>query len=160
MLQGQDRNLRAPGTKLDCVGWASVSTQPDLSLTGIPKTILVVEDEVLVRLVIAQYLRECGYRVHEAAGADEALQVLEAPEVSVDIVFSDVQMPGSLDGFGLARWVRAHHPGIRVILTAGVERSADVAAMLCEAGPLLAKPYEPKTVVDRIKQLLAKAGRV
>lgn len=137
-----------------------MSTQPaDLDLSSQPRTILVVEDEVLVRLVIAEYLRECGYRVHEAASAEEALSVLQAPEVAVDVVFSDVSMPGSMDGFGLARWIRSEKPGIQVILTSTVDRSAQVAGMLCEAGPLLEKPYEPVAVIDRIKQLLAKAAR-
>jgi CheY-like chemotaxis protein len=137
-----------------------VSTLPaDLALGATPQTILVVEDEVLTRLVIAEYLRECGYKVHEAANADEAVAVLEAPEVSVDIVFSDVLMPGSMDGFGLAKWIRARRPEIAVILTSSVDRSADIAGMLCEAGPLLEKPYEPHGVVDRIKQLMAKALR-
>jgi CheY-like chemotaxis protein len=122
-------------------------------------TILVVEDEVLVRLVIAEYLRECGYKVHEAAHADEAIAVLQAPEVSVDIVFSDVVMPGIMDGFGLSRWVRDNRPEVEVILTSSIDRSADIAGTLCEAGPLLAKPYEPHGVVDRIKQLIAKNGR-
>ena len=124
-----------------------------------PQTVLVVEDEVLIRLVIAEYLRECGYRVHEAANADEALAVLEEPNVAVDIVFSDVIMPGSMDGFGLARWIRAHRPQIDVVLTSGIDRSAEIAGVLCEAGPLLEKPYEPQSVVDRIKQLLARVGR-
>ncbi len=123
------------------------------------QTVLVVEDEVLIRLVIADYLRECGYRVHETANALEAVAVLQSPDVSVDIVFADVQMPGDMDGFELARWVRARHPGMRVILTSGAERSADIAATLCEAGPLLDKPYEPQGVVERIRQLMAKAGR-
>ena len=123
------------------------------------KSILVVEDEVLIRLAIAEYLRECGYKVHEATHAAEAVAVLESPEASVDIVFSDVVMPGEMDGFGLARWVRANRPGVEVILTSTVDRSAEVAGMLCEAGPLMKKPYEPQSVVERIKQLLAKAGR-
>ena len=115
---------------------------------------------MLIRLVIADYLRECGYRVHEAANADEAIAVLESPEVMVDIVFSDVIMPGSMDGFGLARWVRSNRPQIDVVLTSGIDRSAEIAGMLCEAGPLLEKPYEPQSVVDRIKQLLARVGRI
>lgn len=122
-------------------------------------TVLVVEDEVLIRLVIADYLRECGYRVHEAVNAEEAVSILQSPEVSVDVVFSDVEMPGAMDGFGLARWIRTNKPGTEVILTSGVERSADIAATLCEAGPLLRKPYPSKDVVDRIKQLTAKARR-
>jgi CheY-like chemotaxis protein len=120
--------------------------------------VLVVEDEVLIRLVIADYLRECGYRVHEAANAAEAVAVLESGTVAIDIVFSDVLMPGDMDGFGLARWVRSHQPNVRVILTSSVERSADIAATLCEAGPLLEKPYEPHGVVDRIRQLIARSN--
>jgi CheY-like chemotaxis protein len=123
------------------------------------QTVLVVEDEILIRLVIADYLRACGYRVHEAASAEEAVVILQSPEVSVDVVFSDVEMPGSMDGFGLARWVRANKPGMQVILTSGAERSADIAATLCEAGPLLKKPYPSQDVVDRIRQLMAKAKR-
>lgn len=123
------------------------------------QTVLVVEDEVLTRLVIADYLRECGYRVHEAVSADEAIAILQSPEVSVDVVFSDVEMPGSMDGFGLARWIRANKPGMQVILTSGAERSADIAGTLCEAGPLLKKPYPSHDILDRIKQLAAKARR-
>lgn len=123
------------------------------------QTILVVEDEILVRLTIADYLRECGYKVHEAVNAREALAMLQSPYVAIDIVFSDVQMPGDMDGFGLARWIRANKPGVQVILTSGVERSADIAASLCEAGPLLMKPYPPQDVVDRIRRLSAKFYR-
>ena len=138
-----------------------MSTSPaDLAPRPSPeRTILVVEDEVLVRLVIAEYLRECGYRVHEAAHANEAIAVLESPDVTIDIVFSDVVMPGDLDGFGLARWVRANRPNVEVILTSTIDRSAEIAGMLCEAGPLLTKPYEPQGVVERIKQLIARADR-
>lgn len=124
-----------------------------------PSTILIVEDEVLIRLVIAQYLRECGYKVHEAANAAEAIAVLGSPEVLIDIVFSDVLMPGEMDGFALARWIRANKPGIEVILTSGIDRSAEMAGMLCENGPLLRKPYEPQSVMERIRQLFSKARR-
>ena len=132
-----------------------VTPKPGTSL----QTILVVEDEILVRLAIADYLRECGYKVHEAVNAQEALAMLQSPEVAIDIVFSDVQMPGDMDGFGLARWIRANKPGVQVILTSGIERSADIAASLCEAGPLLMKPYPPQDVVDRIRRLSAKFHR-
>jgi CheY-like chemotaxis protein len=138
------------------VSIASKSLTPEPTTPS--PTVLVVEDEVLIRLVIADYLRECGYRVHEAADAAEAVAVLESGTVSIDIVFSDVQMPGEMDGFGLARWVRAHQPKVRVILTSSVERSADIAATLCEAGPLLEKPYEAHGVVDRIRQLIARSN--
>ena len=81
-------------------------------------TVLVAEDEILVRTVIAAYLRDCGFDVVEAGNADEAVRVLEAG-TRVDIVFSDVNMPGRLDGFGLAQWLRRKRPGLKIILTSG-----------------------------------------
>lgn len=75
-------------------------------------TILIVEDEVLVRMTIADYLRECGFQVAEAGSADEALSILNS-EMPVDLVFSDVQMPGTMNGFGLAHWIRQHRPDLK-----------------------------------------------
>jgi len=124
------------------------------SLAG-AECILVAEGEVLVRMMIAQYLRDCGYKVIEAASTDEAVTVLDHRDLSVDIVLSDVEMPGRLDGFGLSQWVRQHKPGLHVILVGTPMRAADVAADLCESGPMLAKPYEPQVVVDRIRRLLS-----
>lgn len=117
-------------------------------------TVLVIEDEVLVRMVIADYLRECGFRVVEASTADEGMRVLKTNE-RVDIVFSDVQMPGSFDGFELAQWLRRERPGVKVILTSGVTRAASAAGELCEDGPLIPKPYTPQQVERRIRALLA-----
>jgi len=119
------------------------------------ETILVVENEVLVRTVIAQYLRDCGYRVIEAVSADEAIVVLKQPELVVDVIFTDIDMPGAMDGFGLARWVRSNCPGPEIILTGTVPRAVDAATQLCEENGTVPKPYEPQTVHDRIKRLLA-----
>lgn len=119
-----------------------------------PPTILVVADEVLLRMALSDYLRECGYTVVETSDADEAITVLEA-NVPVDIAFSDVAMPASLDGFGLAQWIRRERPGIKVILTSGVARSAKAAGELCEHGPMLAKPYEHADLERHIRALLA-----
>src|SRR4051812_34133232 len=84
--------------------------------------LLVVDGDVLSRLVIAEYLRECGYRVREAADFDEAKQALAASHVQTDLVLCDVHTPGtSTDGFALARWMREHHPDVKVILSSGAE---------------------------------------
>ncbi len=120
-----------------------------------PPTILVVEDDVLVRILVAAYLRECGFDVIEANSADEAIRVLQAG-VRVDIVFSDIQMPGSMDGFGLAQWVRRERPGLKIILTSGAARTAKAAGDLCETGPILAKPYDHAELESRIRALLAR----
>jgi CheY-like chemotaxis protein len=122
-------------------------TQPPAS------TLLLVEDEVLIRMNISQYLRDCGYKVIEAASADEALQVLQSDH-AVHLVLSDVEMPGTMDGFGLAQWVRKNKQGVKVILAGTPERAADTAAELCEDGPTLSKPYEPQALLDLIKRQL------
>lgn len=117
------------------------------------ETILVVEDDVLIRMPIAQYLRDCGYRVVEAANADEAMTVLLHRETPVGIVFSDIEMPGALDGFGLAKWIREHRPGLDIILAGTVPRAVESAKELCEEGHL-PKPYEAQVVHHHIRRLL------
>ena len=81
-------------------------------------TVLVVEDEVLVRLAVARYLRGSGLQVLEAANGAEAVAILSA-DIAVDVVCSHVQMPGDLNGFALARWVRSNRPSIQTLLTSG-----------------------------------------
>jgi CheY-like chemotaxis protein len=122
------------------------------------ETILIVEDEVLIRFDVADYLRGCGYRVIEAGNASEAMAILQSGH-RIDLVFTDVQLPGSMDGFALARWVRMHQPEIKVILTSGAARSAQVAGHLCEDGPLEKKPYEPQQLLERIRATLARVRR-
>ena len=118
------------------------------------QVVVVVEDEILIRMVIADYLRGCGYRVIEAASADEAMVILQHKELEVDVVFSDIDMPGSMDGFELSKWLRANRPGVDVILAGSVARAADAAGELCDSGPV-PKPYEPQLAADRIRQLMA-----
>ena len=94
---------------------------------------------------ISQYLRDCGYKVIEAASADEAMTVLKHKDTIVDLVFSDIEMLGAVDGFGLASWIRENRPGLDVILTGTVQRSVGAARTLCEEGPI-PKPYDSQTV--------------
>src|SRR5258708_34300708 len=88
----------------------------DESVPASPPKILVVEDEILVRTVIAAYLRDCGFDVVEAGNSDEAGRVPEAG-IRVDIGFSDIHRPGSLDGFGLVQWLRRERPRPEIILS-------------------------------------------
>src|ERR1700722_11897110 len=81
-------------------------------------TVLIVEDEMMVRMPIAEYLRDCGYNVVEAGNASEAIAVMKAGD-AVNLVFSDIRMPGKMDGFGLAEWFRSHYPNVPVLLTSG-----------------------------------------
>ncbi len=115
-------------------------------------TILVVEDDVLIRTVVAAYLRDCGFDVVEAGDAGEAIRVLQS-EIRIDIVFSDVNMPGDMDGFGLAQWIRHERPRLQIILTSGTARTA---GDLCEHGPFLDKPYDHAELERQIRAALAR----
>ena len=123
-----------------------------------PPTILVIENDVLIRMAVSAYLRECGFKAIEATGADEATRILETG-TRIDVVFSDVSIPGQVNGFGLAQWIRRKRPEIKIVLTSGVKRSAENAGELCEHGPILAKPYEHRDLERRIRVMLAREAR-
>ena len=115
-----------------------------------PDTILLVEDEVLVRLMIADKLRDAGYTVIEASSAQEALEVLRHSSVAVQLILSDVQMPGALEGVGLARKVRSEYPAIKVVLTSGNLTALDWT----DHDGFFPKPYNPDRLIQHIKTLL------
>jgi two-component system, response regulator PdtaR len=124
---------------------ATKGSQPDNKAKPDPTTILVVEDEVLVRTLIADQLRNAGYSVIEAADADEALALL-AHTFNVTVVLSDVQMPGSLDGVGLARVVRSVYPALKILLASGQSTAVDTI----EHDGFFSKPYDVAEIVKRI----------
>lgn len=107
--------------------------------------ILVVEDDALLRLAVADFLRDAGYSVIEARSAAEAMSSFEQSN-EVDLVFSDVQMPGDADGLDLARWLGAHHPNVPVLLTSGIYLSAEEG--------VIPKPYDLADVEALIGRLL------
>jgi two-component system, response regulator PdtaR len=113
------------------------------------RTILVVEDEVLVRMMIADQLRNAGYKVFEAAGAEEALDLL-AHTTAVKVIFSDLQMPGSVDGVGLVRAVRSKYPGIRILLTSGQVSIVDGV----DHDGFFPKPHDVTRIISHIDSLL------
>jgi DNA-binding response OmpR family regulator len=122
------------------------------------QSILVVEPELPVRQPLAEYLRECGYKVFEAVDGEEAMAILTADSVRVDVVLCDVASPGRVDGFGLGQWIRANSTA-KIILTGSVESAAEKAADLCQDGPVLQKPYHHQTLVETIEKLLAQHQR-
>lgn len=122
-------------------------------------TILVVDSKVLVRMVLADYLRSCDYRVFEAASADEAKLILEEGGLRIDVAIVEVELHGASDGFTLAHWIRANKSSIKIQLVGTVSKAANAAAELCEEGSVLPSPYTHQSVVDRIKRLLATAER-
>ena len=118
---------------------------------ALPLTILVVEDEVLVRITTAEELRLAGSTVVEAASGAEALKVLQA-SVHIDLLFTDVHMPGTIDGLALAAQARRLFPSLKVMVT-----SAHVPAWPSPglADEFVGKPYAFHRLIARIKTLLA-----
>jgi CheY-like chemotaxis protein len=117
-----------------------------------PETILFVEDEALVRMDMAEFLRECGYRVHEATNANEAVQALES-KFAVDLVFTDINLPEGRDGLELAEWVFNNRPGVRVLVTSGGAPRGDIPRTV---EPVLIKPYTGRDLLDRVRRALEK----
>jgi two-component system cell cycle sensor histidine kinase/response regulator CckA len=118
-------------------------------------TVLVVEDEALIRWLLSDYLIGCGYCVIEAGSGDEAIEVLRETRVMVNVVVSDVMMPGATDGFALALWARKKRPEIKVILTSAIAKFTDAADASTFEGTIIPKPYDPAKLERRIKALLA-----
>ena len=113
--------------------------------------ILVVEDETIIRMGAVQMLEEAGFAVVEARNADEALEVLEV-RTDVRAVFTDINMPGTLDGMRLARMVRGRWPPIHLIVTSGlISPNKDD---LPPSGRFIRKPYNPAHVVATLRELL------
>lgn len=108
------------------------------------KTILVVEDDRDVREVALAILDEAGYRVLAAATGDDAYRLLLAhPDVQIDVLFTDVVMPGRLDGVDLANAARALRPRLRVLYATGFANLVRANRDRDLRGPLLRKPYRP-----------------
>lgn len=115
--------------------------------------ILVVEDELLVRMIVSDCLRDAGFDVIEACNADEAILVLHS-NVGIDLVLSDVRMPGSMDGLQLLRYAREVFPDLPFIITSGHLQAHD--ALAGGARHFLGKPYAFDHAIALVEDELAK----
>lgn len=118
-----------------------------------PGRVLIVDDEVLIRLIMADELRDAGYTVIEASSADEALALLTAG-LRVELMITDVRMPGTLDGLALARAARALRPELAVIVSSGHVRSDD-GELDGIVDAYLPKPYLLVQLIELTRGLLA-----
>lgn len=115
-------------------------------------TILVVDDEPMIRMAVTDHLKDCGFLVIEACDAEEAIEVLEAVR-DIALVFSDVRMPGRLNGIGLAQWLSQHRPDVPVVLATGDMGKTYAVKDLCGAHFFL-KPYSLDAVGQKVEELL------
>jgi two-component system, response regulator PdtaR len=121
------------------------------TISGSP-VVLLVEDEVLVRMTAADELEEAGFQVLEAANADEALTVLETRSDEVQVLFTDVHMPGSMDGMALAGQVHARWPHVLLLISSGYARPH--RDEIPDHGHFVPKPYIGATLVQHINEMM------
>jgi len=115
-----------------------------------PNIVLVVEDEILIRLALADHLRDARLTVYEAANGAEAVDLMTHHGNDIDAIFSDIMMPGGVDGLALLAWAAQHHPNVPVILTSGTPGQSQTISTLNNAGLFFLKPYD----MDRVAALL------
>lgn len=118
-----------------------------------PNHVLVVEDDVEIRLILAEAMRDAELCVIEARSGEDAVSYLDAGG-RVDLIFSDIQMPGAIDGLQLARHVHATYPAIPVILTSGNIKPPELG----DTEKFISKPYAIGRVVALVAQLLGRTG--
>jgi two-component system, response regulator PdtaR len=128
----------------------SAPTVPGLQAGHEDSTILVVEDQIITRVAVAEELRDHGYKVIEAGTADEALGILRAA-IPVDVVLTDLEMPGSLNGSGLVRLIRAEFNWLKVVMFSGLPPEEDVRRLL---DGYLAKPILPWELVRYLRTFI------
>ena len=116
------------------------------------QTILIVEDEALVRLDAADFLRQGGYRVHEATNAGDAMASLQS-KFTVDLLFTDINLGKGMNGIELAMWTLANLPRVKILVTTGETLKKIVLPLIL--GVILPKPYAYSDLLERVKHALA-----
>ncbi|WP_245858527.1 response regulator [Sphingomonas guangdongensis] len=128
----------------------AVSTKQD-------RVVLLVEDEMLVRLIGSDALSDAGYTVVEAETADEAVKLLEGGG-EVHLLFTDIRMPGSMDGLALAELVRQRWPDIRILLTSG--DTLPTREQIPDEGSFLQKPYRVDALRAEVQRLICETPSI
>lgn len=129
------------------------SNRPDQTAEAVEApTILIAEDEFLIRLFVSDHLRDVGFQVVEASNADEAIALLQAG-AQIDLVFTDIRMPGHHDGMGLLDYVRSTRPDVPVVVTSG--HLEPKLAYDGGARAFVSKPCDPEQLTDTLRTALA-----
>jgi DNA-binding NtrC family response regulator len=114
---------------------------------------MVVEDETLIRMMLVDVLADQGFEIFEADDADQAISLLKREAARIHVLFTNVRMPGSMDGIELAHYVNQHWPGIAVLVASGHTRLSN--DQLPEGIRFIPKPYDSRAVVKYVKELAA-----
>jgi DNA-binding NtrC family response regulator len=120
-----------------------------------PLGVLVVDDEALVRMNTAEMLREAGFEVEEAANSDEALELLDNDGQRTDVLITDIEMPGRVNGLGLAWRVSTERPRAVLLLISGVVEPSP--GKLPPRARFLSKPVAPQRLLQTLEMALSEA---
>jgi CheY-like chemotaxis protein len=129
----------------------SIGRKMRRTVSGKRPVVLVVEDEILIRMNAAEMVEEAGFEAIAAGDADEAIRLLESRN-DIRAVFTDVHMPGSMDGLRLARVIKNRWPPVALIVTSG--QTAGLESDLPSGGKILPKPYEQVQVESMLRLLI------
>ena len=120
--------------------------------------ILVVEDEFLIRLIVAEELVDAGFVVREAESGDAAARLIEEDAENFSLLITDIHMPGRLNGVGLGRLMRARHPEVPIIYTTGRPDALNAVGRLGENDVFVPKPFAPSDLLTIARRLLGAGG--
>ena len=123
-------------------------------ISSVPAVVLVVEDEMLLRMRAVDMVEDAGYTPVEAVDADEAVAILEARS-DIALVFTDIQMPGSMDGLKLAHAVHMRWPPIKIILVSGQLKPADID--IPANSRFFGKPLDAKVMIALMRNMIGHA---
>ena len=135
--------MRDPEAPLTRLGSAS---------DGIGTVVLVVEDEGMIRIVLASELEDAGFVVIEARNADVAMAII-TDRSDIAVVVTDIRMPGSIDGLGLVAWMRERAPSVPIVITSAFAELPDIAAINPAITQIVAKPYALQEVVTCVREV-------
>jgi CheY-like chemotaxis protein len=116
-----------------------------------PVSVLLVEDEILISTLVAEWLGDSGFSVHEAKTADEALDYLDSG-AAVDVLFTDINLPGSMNGAELAQQARLRRPELPIVYASGRYRASDIGPLVPRA-LFMPKPYNENDVRTLLTRL-------
>jgi CheY-like chemotaxis protein len=119
--------------------------------SAVPVVVLIVEDEMLLRMRAAEMVEDAGFTSVEAVDADEAIAILEARS-DIALLFTDIQMPGSMDGLRLAHSVRERWPPIKIILASGQLKLVDIE--IPANSRFFGKPIEAKEMIAEMRSMI------
>lgn len=144
MLPKPIRFAASPVFTRQCIGQSRIDVRRGKSVEqNLPEApvVLIVEDDALLRMTLVDSLTEHGFHPLEARDAHEAIEILKtAPHI--EIVLTDVQMPGTVSGFGLAKWIRENRPGLPVFIASGYPGKWEISSELSADEQFFMKPYD------------------